>query len=173
MLLLPLLLTPWAACASTGAEGTITSVGASRASQLEDRPGGSRAADQAWGDEHAFITVRELMRLESEQALAEGRQRRGQSPQMARPSMEGAGRASQAGAGEDVRLVGIYGVGKRLFAEVRSGSQAWLFLNGHSLPVGHTADAGLYRLREVAGACVRLERQSDETVLCLPRAGRQ
>jgi len=113
------------------------------------------------------------MRLESEQALAIARQRRKQTGAALPTSAQGQADVAGSGATQALRLVGIYGVGKRLFAEVRSGSQAWLFLNGHSLPVGHTAGAGLYRLKEVAGACVHLEQQGSETILCLPRAGRQ
>ena len=179
MLSLPLLLTlmPWAARPTMAADGAVVSTGAGRVAQTIKQPHGVRAglgaADQGGGDEHAFITVRELMRLEGEQALAAARRRREQGPGLSPQSLEKAGAAERAGAPEAPRLVGIYGVGKRLFAEVRSGSQAWLFLNGHSLPVGRAADAGLYRLREMSGACVRLERRGTETLLCLPRAGRQ
>lgn len=112
------------------------------------------------------------MRLEGEQALADARRRRGQGLVAAGPPQDSEAMAARGSSTDMPRLVGIYGVGKRLFAEVRSGSRAWLFLNGHSLPVGHVAGEDLYRLREVAGACVRLERRGDETVLCLPRAGR-
>lgn len=133
-----------------------------------------RAANPVGTEEHAFITVRELMRLEGEQALAAARQRRGQGAIGDNSSSMGAAVVSGVSEGGDaLRLIGIYGVGKRLFAEVRSGSQAWVFMNGQSLPVGHTAGAETYRLRELAGACVRLEHQRAETVLCLPRGGRQ
>lgn len=117
-----------------------------------------------------LVTVRELMRLEGEQALEAARKRRHQG----RAPLAAAAQAASAAADLDAdrpRLVGIYGVGKRLFAEVRSGAGALLFLKGHSLPVGHVAGHDPYRLKEMAGACVRLERQGTETVLCLPRAG--
>lgn len=135
-------------------------------------PGVACAADQAAAGEHAFITVRELMRLEGEQALVAARQRRGQAAG-GRPAIQAEAEGGASGRADMLRLIGIYGVGKRLFAEVRSGSRAWVFMNGQSLPVGHTAGAEPYRLREVAGACVRLEHQETETVLCLPRGGRQ
>ena len=154
----------------------ITPVSAAASAAMARHSAGAQPASQAVGqgasNEHAFITVRELMRLESEQALAIARQRRRQGSEPSLSSVR-AGEGGRVAALEPLRLVGIYGVGKRLFAEVRSGPQAWLFLNGHSLPVGHTAGAALYRLKEVAGACVRLDRQGDETTLCLPRAGRQ
>lgn len=149
-------------------------------------PAHVRAADQNEGasssppsvpstafDRQAYLTVRELMRLESEQALAAARERRHRGQGVSSELGESVSRGSPTVAAESLRLVGIYGVGKRLFAEVRSGSNAWLFLNGHRLPVGHTAGAQSYRLKEVAGACVRLERDGSETVLCLPRGGRQ
>ncbi len=73
---------------------------------------------------------------------------------------------------EQPRLVGIYGVGKRLFAEVRAGERAYLYLRGQSQPIGRAMGGDdHYRLKELAGACIRLERNEEETVLCLPRAG--
>ena len=123
-------------------------------------------------EDHAFITVRELMRLEGEQALETARQRRGQGEAANAVASGTVAAIARAGGGDTPRLVGIYGVGKRLFAEVRKGPQAWVFVNGRSLPLGRMAADDGYRLREVAGACVRLERQGEETVLCLPRGGR-
>lgn len=127
-------------------------------------------------EEQTFITVRELMRLEGEMALEAARRRRGQTGPVS--GLQPATRAPAAASvlqssAESLRLVGIYGVGKRLFAEVRSGSRAWLFQNGRSLPVGSVAGEEVYRLKEVAGACVRLEQKGDETVLCLSRGGKQ
>lgn len=111
-------------------------------------------------------TVRELMRLEAERALQLARDR---------PAPEARARAHVnhvAAAGTDaLRLVGIYGVGKRLFAEVRSATRAYMFLSGEHLPLGHAASTDGYRLKELSGACVKLERDSRETVLCLSRPG--
>lgn len=127
----------------------------------------STTADTLTAESSALTTVLDLMRLDSELALAAARQR----------TVQGKTAGLNAGRSHDTvespQLVGIYGVGKRLFAEVRSGSQALLFLKGHSLPVGHVGGHELYRLKDLDGACVRLERQGNETVLCLPRAGRQ
>lgn len=116
------------------------------------------------------VTVRELMRLESELALENARLRR-QSGAM--PAVSSDQAAGTPGGRESLRLVGIYGVGKRLFAEVRGAAQAYLFLSGHRLPLGHVAAPDAYRLKELAGSCIRLERGDEETVLCLSRAGRQ
>ncbi|HLU78193.1 MAG TPA: hypothetical protein VKZ52_01340 [Burkholderiaceae bacterium] len=131
---------------------------------LPDRALGGAQADES----HDSFTVRELMRLESEAALQA--LRRGRTPGAPGPRGPLAP-APQAGE-EALRLVGIYGVGKRLFAEVRAGSQGWVFLRGQPLPLGHTASSTALRLRELSGACVRLVRQEEDIHLCLPRGGR-
>ncbi len=117
-----------------------------------------------------YVTVRELMRLEAEQALAAARERKAQGRLTSAALSGSVPPKAGAHSGEQPRLVGIYGVGKRLFAEVRAGSQAWVFLKGQRDPVGHTAPAAPYRLRDIAGACVRLEHQGAETQLCLSAA---
>ena len=119
-----------------------------------------------------YLTVRELMRLENEQALAAARERRVQGRSSTTNTMSHLSAKSGDVLTAELRLVGIYGVGKRLFAEVRAGSQAWLFLRGHSAPIGRTAQDAPYRLRDISGACVRLEHQDAETRLCLTPAGR-
>ena len=117
------------------------------------------------------ITVRELMRLDDELALEAARRRRGQAAK-AEPAAAAARqvRAGGAGAGP-LRLVGIYGVGRQLFAEVRSGSGRLLFLRGHPLPLGHEGSTQSYRLKALAGSCVRLVHDTQETELCLSRRG--
>lgn len=115
-------------------------------------------------------TVRELMRLENDLAIAAARQRKTEGVAGGRQRAAGSDFAA-SNSPEALRLVGIYGVGKRLFAEVRSGSRAFLFLNGQPWPVGHVKGGENYRLKELAGRCVRLERHDEETVLCLPQAG--
>lgn len=112
------------------------------------------------------ITVRELMRMEAERALQLARSRSAPGARADAPAPSVA-----ATAVEPLRLVGIYGVGKRLFAEVRGPGRAYMFLSGHHLPLGHSASNDVYRLKEVSGACVRLERDSREIVLCLSRPG--
>ena len=118
-----------------------------------------------------YVTVRELMRLESEQALAAARERRAQN-RNAGAALNSVSRKDARPAADEPQLVGIYGVGKRVFAEVRAGSHGWVFLKGHRDPVGHTARAAPYRLRDIVGACVRLEHQGAETRLCLSNASK-
>ena len=82
----------------------------------------------------------------------------------------GATRARSAGpevAGARPRLVAMYGVGRNLMAEVQVGARAFLYLRGQALPVGHAGDAAVYRLRDMNGACVHLERGEDRHSLCL------
>lgn len=162
------------ACASTEKSVGSTDLSALKAPpQPAGLPSDSLNVAPSAADRHAYLTVRELMRLESEQALAAARERRhrGQGA-VPGPGVEMPGASLTEGT-ESLRLIGIYGVGNRLFAEVRSASNAWLFLSGHRMPVGHTAGAQAYQLKEIAGACVRLEREGTETVLCLPKGGRQ
>lgn len=113
------------------------------------------------------------MRLDAELAVENARRRKA-SALSGVPAQRGAASNDGVAGHEPLRLVGIYGVGKRLFAEVRSAARAYVFLSGHSLPVGYRSAANdAYRLKMLAGACVTLERQGEETVLCLPSAGSQ
>lgn len=129
------------------------------------------------GPEHVateHMTVLELMRLEAEQALHEARERRGsrhRGPGLRslNASMMEGGRGPQTAG---LHLVGIYGVGKRLVAEVKNGARTLYFRNGQEKPMGHVADEDLYRLRELKGNCVRLDRGGTEELLCLPTRGR-
>ncbi len=75
--------------------------------------------------------------------------------------------AGPEGAGARPRLVAMYGVGRNLMAEVQVGARAFLYLRGQALPVGHAGDAAVYRLRDMNGACVQLERGEDRHSLCL------
>lgn len=118
------------------------------------------------------VTVRELMQLDAELALESARRRRGLgaepgSPRVAKERPAGAGGAMS----DELKLLGIYGVGQRLFAEIRSGRQRYLYLRGQPHPVGHAAAHDGYRLKSLAGSCVRLLRSDEETELCLSRPG--
>lgn len=112
------------------------------------------------------LTVRELMQLDAERALEAARRRREQT---GKPGATVSATLLSGAGHETPRLVGIYGVGKRLFAEVRSGGRGYVFLSGHRLPVGYRAGDDIYRLKTLAGACIQLERKGEETELCLSR----
>jgi len=109
-------------------------------------------------------TVRELMRLENLQALEEHRAR--QSTR--RPAMSLSVKAGDSASVHGLQLHGIYGVGNRMYAEVRSGSQVWRFKKGRAAPVGYPDDRiEAIRLVDVSGTCVHLMRQEKPEVLCL------
>ncbi len=104
-------------------------------------------------------SVRELLRRDLQEALR---------PAPARGGVPAA-RASQPAdaSAAQPRLVAMYGVGRRLMAEVQVGGRAFLYVRGQALPVGHAGDSAVYRLREMNGACVRLERGAQRHALCL------
>lgn len=107
------------------------------------------------------MSVRELMHLETREALeqARGRARNHRYPDSA-PAGVGPGR-------EGLKLVAIYGVGKKLLAEVRVGSRPHVYLRGQALPLGAKAGAQVYRLHGITGSCVHLERRGEAHTLCL------
>lgn len=115
---------------------------------------------QAEALEFEQMSVRELMRLDSALALSQ-----------TRAKLQGS-KGSQSSAvlsGEtSPRLQAIYGVGKKLAAEVRVGSATYVYIRGQPFPVGQRrADESVFVLRDMNTSCVRLERQSQELNLCL------
>lgn len=107
------------------------------------------------------MSVRELMHLETREALdlARGRARNHRYPDSA-PAGVGPGK-------EGLKLLAIYGVGKKLLAEVRVGSRPHVYLRGQALPLGAKAGAQVYRLHGITGSCVHLERRGEAHTLCL------
>lgn len=112
------------------------------------------------------MSVRELMRLDTALALEQSRnklRKAGSSPQAGHRR----GGIAHSGA---LELVAIYGVGKKLLAEVNIGAQPHIYLRGQSLPVGAQAGAAVYLLKGISGSCVHLERQEETHTLCLPKS---
>lgn len=71
---------------------------------------------------------------------------------------------------EGLKLVAIYGVGKKLAAQVVAGTQSFLYRHGQALPVGipaDSADTSMYTLRGISNSCVVLERDQKAQTLCL------
>ena len=66
-----------------------------------------------------------------------------------------------------LNLVAIYGVGKKLLAEVTVGTQQYVYMRGQALPVGVKANSSAYLLRGISGSCVQLERKDEAHTLCL------
>ncbi len=121
--------------------------------------GGTADADELAAEQ---ISVRELIRLETALALSQARRK------LQEASLPGEAGHDASGQRTAPRLVAIYGVGKKLAAEVRIGADTHLYMNGHPLPVGQRkAGKSVYTLRALDSACVRLERESRETQLCL------
>jgi len=107
------------------------------------------------------MSVRELMLLDS--ALAASR---------AKSGLDGGPRSGSEAVrapvqGAAITLVAIYGVGKDLMAEVRAGSQSYLYVRGRALPVGLKSSASAPLLRGISGSCVHLERHEEPHTLCL------
>ena len=120
---------------------------------------GAADADELAADQ---ISVRELIRLETALALSQAQKK------LREASLPGDAGQRAPGQSSTPRLVAIYGVGKKLAAEVRIGAETHLYMNGHPVPVGRRgADKSVYMLRAMDSACVRLERESRETRLCL------
>ena len=106
------------------------------------------------------MSVRELMRLDSALALSQTRSK-----------LQGAKNPSVEYLPTDEerpRVQAIYGVGRKLAAEVRIGSATYVYMRGQPFPVGQrVADESGFVLRDINSTCVRLQRKSQELNLCL------
>ena len=109
------------------------------------------------------ISVRELMRLDTALALSQAKDKL-HSRHKATPAADSQGLQAHSGR---LRLVAIYGVGKKLLAEVHIGSKPHVYMRGKALPVGVAADPTSFQLRGITGSCVRLERKDESHTLCL------
>ena len=122
-------------------------------------PAAAVAAPSAGADQADQMSVRELMRLDTALAL---RQLRG--------GLQGAGKpdnmppVSHSGK---LKLLALYGVGKRLVAEVMVGGERHVYLRDRALPVGVKPHPSTYLLRGISGSCVQLEREGEAHTLCL------
>jgi len=106
------------------------------------------------------MSVRELMRLETDQALRRMRAAAGPAP----------GNAGQGGQTAGARLVAIYGVGRNLMAEVRVDGQTLLFMRGRPEAVG-PGKAHAMRLLDISGRCVEVSMQGRRESLCADPTG--
>lgn len=71
---------------------------------------------------------------------------------------------------DGLTLVAIYGVGKKLAAQVMDGTTQYLYRHGQAYPVGmptDAPDANVYQLRGISGSCVVLARDQQAHTLCL------
>ncbi len=67
-------------------------------------------------------------------------------------------------------LKAVYGVGKRLLAEVHWNGQDYLYLKGQTWPLGHAQQKNL-RLVKMAGRCITLAQQETQHHLCVNTPG--
>lgn len=108
------------------------------------------------------ISVRELMRLDTEYALKSARDRLS----VKKPAVLPAKRVSRSMSGEP-RLSAIYGVGRNLMAEVVLDHAIYLYRNGQALPVGVAPGDDIYLLTKISASCVDLQRTDASHHLCM------
>lgn len=113
------------------------------------------------------ISVRELMRLETAQALQRMRAATAGSASDTSPLRMSSSSGGQAPA---ARLVAIYGVGRKLMAEVRVDGQTLLFMRGRPEAVG-PGRAHAMRLLAISDRCVEVAMQGRRESLCAAPAG--
>lgn len=123
----------------------------------------------AWPDTE---TVHELLRMETQEALALQRQRL--RPRLS-TNLAGLPLTAElrAGAPSDrVDLAAIYGVGKRLSVEVLVNGHRKRYRHGSKWPDGAPrGGGGAYALLDIEGSCVRLDRASEPRTVCLGSTG--
>lgn len=109
------------------------------------------------------MSVRELMRLESAFAVKQAQARVAKASPSGLPPETG----EQLARSGRLQLVAIYGVGKKLMAEVVIDHQNHLYLRGRASAVGVKPSSSAYLLRGISGSCVQLERADEAHTLCL------
>lgn len=107
------------------------------------------------------MSVRELMRLDAEQALRIARGRTAGASHPGRP--ERIVRSMKA----EPRLSAIYGVGQRLIAEVVVDDVTYLYRNGQALPVGVAPSEEVLLLQKISASCIDLKNAQSAHHLCL------
>ena len=110
------------------------------------------------------MSVRELMRLETKLAIEQAKDRVKKLGSSQGDSIDALGLAQ----GSTLQLMAIYGVGKKLLAEVSIGGRPHVYMHGSALAVGAKADPSAFVLRGISGSCVQLERKDEAHTLCLP-----
>lgn len=108
------------------------------------------------------MSVRELMRIDAENAL---RQTRSQASEQGRIPVRPE-RAVRKMSGEP-RLTAIYGVGRQLLAEVVVDQVIYLYRYGQALPVGVAPGEDVLLLQKISTSCVDLKNSEREHHLCL------
>lgn len=115
------------------------------------------------------LSVRELMRLETEQAL---KRLRAQSSALGtRPGGHGLDPTTRSGPSA-ASLVAIYGVGRKLMAQVLVDGQTLLFMRGRPQAIG-PGKTHRMRLVDITERCVEITLGEQRESLCAPAHGIQ
>ncbi|KAG1272426.1 hypothetical protein G6F64_015511 [Rhizopus arrhizus] len=72
---------------------------------------------------------------------------------------------------DDIRVAAIFGLARRLSADVVVNGELLRYQAGRAAPVAGQVSAGAYQLLSIEGACVRLRRDAADHTACLT-AGR-
>jgi len=108
-------------------------------------------------------TVRALLRADAAAALADCR-----VPGLCRSGAESATPlAPPARASDDIRVMAIFGLARRLNADIAVNGAVLRYQAGRGEPVAGGADARVYRLLAIDDGCVRLRRGDIERTACL------
>ncbi|NYT66518.1 hypothetical protein H0A58_11145 [Alcaligenaceae bacterium] len=148
------------ACVSVGVSALVLALAVTPASS--NAASSKSAAPSVDADIGGAMAVRELMRLDTELALNATRSRLKEADKRSETAL-----ALSDQPGGQLKLVAIYGVGKRLLAEVLVGNQPYVYLRGQPLPIGAKPGSRVYKLGGISGSCVQLERQDEAHTLCL------
>lgn len=112
-------------------------------------------------------TVRALLRADAAAALADCR-----VPGLCRPGPEPVTQAAPpARASDDIRVMAIFGLARRLSADIAVNGAVLRYQAGRGEPVAGGADARAYQLLAIDDSCVRLRRGDTERIACVD-AGR-
>lgn len=110
------------------------------------------------------LSVRELMRLETEHAIKRLRTEKAESGTRASGHRFGPSTSAKPSAAS---LVAIYGVGSKLMAQVLVDDETLLFMRGRSQAVGPGKSHRL-RLVDITERCVELALGEERESLCAP-----
>lgn len=108
-------------------------------------------------------TVRALLRADAAAALADCR-----VPGLCRAGAESAAPAAPpAKAFDDIRVMAIFGLARRLSADIAVNGAVLRYQAGRGEPVAGAAPARAYQLQAIDDGCVRLRRDDVERTACL------
>ena len=111
------------------------------------------------------MSVRELMRLDTQHALQQARERR-----TGRERIGKAPASVNTARNDEPHLAAIYGVGKHLFAEVVVDNVTYRYRQGQPLPTGAEPGDDVPMLQKISVSCVDLKDAQRSHHLCIKPA---